>query len=72
MGRPHQRARNRAAHLLEAISVKRVQEYRDKAAALRDRAQATKDAAVREELVTIALAYEELARDIEADERTQP
>lgn len=52
--------------------MKRVQEYRDKAAALRDRAQATKDAAVREELVTIALAYEELARDIEADERTQP
>lgn len=36
---------------------------------LRDRAQATNDNKVREQLVEIAVAYEELADDIEAEKK---
>jgi len=47
--------------------MERVQVYLDRAAALRDKAQAIRDPAARDELLRIAVAYEELAEAIQAE-----
>lgn len=52
--------------------MERVQVYLDRAVALRDRAHASRDPAARDDLLRIAVAYEELAEAIQADKGADP
>lgn len=52
--------------------VDRMQDYLERAASLWDRADATGDPSRRDELVRIAVAYEELAEAIQAEKGAHP